>query len=226
MKEGIELKQQQYHVYLFTFPNGKHYCGFTSQKPEHRWDNGNGYKKCPLVWKAIQKYKWENVKRQIIFTTSDKEAALAKEKEVIAMMQLTNTDFGYNLHEGGRPCGNASFLTEKGRQAISEANKKKWANPEFRAYMKTKNIHKLTTEDIVKGRIAAQIAKGENWIPRNAKPVLQIDKDTNEILKEYASGGQAAKALGKTLNDASNILAVCRGKRKTAYGFKWRFKNE
>lgn len=44
---------KKYKIYLLIFPNGKQYCGYTSQTLNHRWDNGNGYKKCPLVYKAI-----------------------------------------------------------------------------------------------------------------------------------------------------------------------------
>jgi predicted GIY-YIG superfamily endonuclease len=45
-----------FSVYLFTFTNGKFYCGITSKRPERRWQKGEGYKKCPLVYKAIKKY--------------------------------------------------------------------------------------------------------------------------------------------------------------------------
>lgn len=34
-----------YTVYKHTTPSGKVYVGITKQKPEQRWDNGNGYKK-------------------------------------------------------------------------------------------------------------------------------------------------------------------------------------
>ena len=58
---------KKYKVYLFIFPNGKFYCGYTSQTLQRRWDNGNGYKKCPLVYKAIQKYGWDNITKKLIF---------------------------------------------------------------------------------------------------------------------------------------------------------------
>ena len=35
-----------YTVYCHIFPNGKRYVGITKQKPEYRWDNGNGYRNC------------------------------------------------------------------------------------------------------------------------------------------------------------------------------------
>ena len=84
------MKEKKFKVYLFTFPNGKQYCGFTSQSLSKRWNNGNGYQKCPLVWRAIQKYGWENITKTIIFSSENKELALEKEKECIAQLKLTN----------------------------------------------------------------------------------------------------------------------------------------
>ena len=45
----------------------------------------------------------------------------------------------------------------------------------------------------------------------------------------YGSALEAAKALGKITSTSkgatSHISDVCRGKRKTAYGYIWRFVN-
>lgn len=55
-----------------------------------------------------------------------------------------------------------------------------------------------------------------------SKPCYMIDKDTNEILKEFSSRNEAVRYLGITANNAAaHISAVCNGKRKTAYGYKW-----
>ncbi len=97
------MKEKIYSVYLLTFPNGKKYCGQTSQKVERRWANGQGYKKCPLVYKAIIKYGWDNVKKEIIYTTHNQSEAYAKEKDIITTLNLLNPEFGYNLDEGGKP---------------------------------------------------------------------------------------------------------------------------
>ncbi len=55
------------------------------------------------------------------------------------------------------------------------------------------------------------------------RAVLQLDKDTGDIIAEFRSIGEAARAFG---NDAynSNISRVCSGKRKTTLGYKWRYK--
>lgn len=53
------------------------------------------------------------------------------------------------------------------------------------------------------------------------KPVLQLDKDTGEVIREWESATDASLKLG--INN-SHISACCRGKRNSAGGFRWRFK--
>lgn len=55
------------------------------------------------------------------------------------------------------------------------------------------------------------------------RPVSQYDLDNNYI-QTYNSIADANRALGKASN-ASNIVQVCKGKRKQAYGYKWRYIN-
>ena len=55
--------------------------------------------------------------------------------------------------------------------------------------------------------------------------LLQIDKDTNKILKEFNSVKEALEFLGKNPK-SGDIYKVCKGQRQTAYGYKWRFKEE
>ena len=57
--------------------------------------------------------------------------------------------------------------------------------------------------------------------PGKKKAVAQLDINTLEIVAVYSSAEEAARALGKT--EGSHIGAVCNGKRKTAYGYKWSF---
>ena len=62
----------------------------------------------------------------------------------------------------------------------------------------------------------------------NNKPINQFDLNNNYIMT-YGSALEAAKALGKITSTSkgatSHISDVCRGKRKTAYGYIWKFVN-
>ena len=63
----MEIKENKWCVYTHTNKiNGKKYVGQTCQIPEKRWKNGNGYKRNPYFYNAIQKYGWDNFEHQIL----------------------------------------------------------------------------------------------------------------------------------------------------------------
>lgn len=49
-----------------------------------------------------------------------------------------------------------------------------------------------------------------------SRKIYQFDLNGN-FIKEFPSGSEAARQLG--INDNSNIIAACKGRRRTAYGF-------
>ena len=59
--------ENNYTVYMHIFPNNKRYIGITSMGVKNRWRKGKGYYKCQLIYKAIQKYGWENIKHEILY---------------------------------------------------------------------------------------------------------------------------------------------------------------
>ena len=54
--------------------------------------------------------------------------------------------------------------------------------------------------------------------------IIQLTLD-GEYITTYQSGHEAAAGIGNP-NLRSNIILVCKGKKKTAGGFKWRFKDD
>jgi len=54
-----------------------------------------------------------------------------------------------------------------------------------------------------------------------SKKVLMLNKETCEILREFESVGTATKAVN---GSQSNISACINGRKKTAYGYLWKFK--
>lgn len=54
----------------------------------------------------------------------------------------------------------------------------------------------------------------------SSKPILQYSLDGN-LIAEYESGIEAGNALGV---DGSSIQRCARGDRKTAFGYRWRYK--
>ena len=138
-----------YTVYKHTAPNGKVYIGITGQKPEYRWDKGNGYKDNPHFYSAILKYGWENIRREIVDDGLTKEQARDLEIELIAKCHATDPRYGYNnstrgdcgmlgVHQGaetqkgsnGSMCG--KHHSAETRRKLSEANKGKHLSAEHR----------------------------------------------------------------------------------------------
>ncbi|MFA5355766.1 MAG: NUMOD1 domain-containing DNA-binding protein [Candidatus Paceibacterota bacterium] len=66
------------------------------------------------------------------------------------------------------------------------------------------------------------LVEEQNSRIRKEKAVIQFDKEGN-ILNEFSSMSKAARACNLFI---SNIFAVCRGLKKTAGGFIWKYKEE
>ena len=56
-------------------------------------------------------------------------------------------------------------------------------------------------------------------------PIIQLNKETGEEIEEFKSVSEACFAIGKNYKFVSTLTDVCRGKRKSAFGYKWKFKN-
>lgn len=229
----MELSQynNKFVVYLMTFPNGKKYCGYSSNI-KRRWRNANEYKG-QRVYKAIEKYGWENIKKEILYIFDNKQEALNKEHEVIDEMRLLDSDKGYNdVPGGGEPPHGLQYVSEQGYKNM-QANGKRlaneiWNNPEKAEYSKKRmsEVDKAIALSLTPQERKERYGKHNiGRIASNAKPIYQIDSNTNEIIKEFLSAGLAAEFLGDRTYGA-NIRRVANGKGKIAYGYKWRWKDE
>ena len=90
-----------YTVYKLTSPSDKVYIGITSRSVKDRWSNGKGYKQCPAIYNAIQKYGWGNFKKEILFEDMSEIEAKNFETMMIRSFQSNDARYGYNLTEGG-----------------------------------------------------------------------------------------------------------------------------
>lgn len=56
------------------------------------------------------------------------------------------------------------------------------------------------------------------------RKVQQLDKDTSQVIAEFNSCADAARALGKDgKNGGSSIARVCRGEKISAFNYKWKY---
>lgn len=213
-----------YCVYKHTCPNDKVYIGITNQNPLRRWNSGRGYQNQKLFHRAILKYGWDNIRHEILLDDLTKEEAYQKEIELIGQYKSNQKEFGYNVSSGGQGSNNVSPSAEtrmkisialkgkntwqKGRKA-SEETKQKMSASHIGHYGWTKG-KPLTKEHREK------VAKGLS------KKVWQFSLQ-GEFIKEWESGILVERTLKIS---SGHISRSCRGQRKTAGGFIWRYAND
>lgn len=186
-------------VYIYTFPNGKKYIGQTTLSLAKRAQRGWGYHN-QLVYKAIQKYGWENIQKEIINCSTEEEMD-SLERELIIKYKTTNINFGYNVEDGGHK---NKHLSEETKQKISETHKGIPMTEE--AKKKLSEARKgMTLSEEEKIKIAKTLGQ----------PIICI-----ETQKIYDSVGLAAKKLGI---DRSSIYAALNGKCVVCLGYHWKW---
>lgn len=179
--------EKEYCVYMHIFPNGKRYIGQTKQKPEHRWQNGNGYIGCPYVYSAIKKYGWDNVKHEVIISRISREEADKWEDALIALHRTNEKKYGYNLRTGGT---SGYEYTDDVRQKMSEKQcgrkqteeTKKKRSESLLKFYSTHKVSKSTRRKI------SRINRGRKLKPLT--PELK-EKAINNILDHQFKKGHA-----------------------------------
>jgi group I intron endonuclease len=202
-------------IYKLTFPSEKSYIGQTIRDIHKRLEEHPVKPGCSAVYNAIKKYGWENVKKEW-YEVPDED--LNFYEEMLVPLLGTLAPGGYNLMEGGGATGKPS---EESKQRMSEAHtgkthtdETKKKQSEAKSGEKHPNYGKTSSEETKKKM--SEALSGEKAY--NSKRVYQYTLDGTYI-DSYGSSGEAARALGKT--DGSLIKMCARGKRPTAYGFKW-----
>lgn len=223
--------------------DGKIYIGsaknFEERRKRHLRQLRGNYHHSILFQRAFNKYGEDNFVFEILeYLEDDNDLRLKIEQEYLDKLQPFAPN-GYNISKGATNCvlygeqngmwgklgeNNPNFgrkNSEETKQKISKGNKGKKRTPEMIKHM----------SEIKKGQESP--FKGKHWDENNRKrlsdqnsvSVLQIDKDTNEIIREFKGAKEASDILKIS---ASTIGAVCKHKKhyNTAGGFKWEYKDE
>ena len=107
---------KKYMLYVHIFPNNKKYYGITCSKyPSTRWQRGRGYKTCPAVYNAIQKYGWDNIQHKILYKNLTENEAFELERKYI---EECNVDIGngYNLSKSGTLGNTGIYIDYSGKK--------------------------------------------------------------------------------------------------------------
>lgn len=204
------------YIYVITNKiNGKQYVGKTSESIQERWKrhiwdkNKRVTEKRPL-YDAMNKYGIENFEIKQLEECSIENSS---EREIYWIEKLNSFKEGYNATYGGdgKVLYDYKLIAEK---YLELQNQTKVANffhcdsdTVLRA-LKNEKVKILTSKEVS--------------INQNSKKVAMIDLKTGETIKVFDSVAQAALSLGNK-NKNSHIIHVCKGQRKSAYGYKWSY---
>lgn len=196
--------------------NGKIYIGKTLKTVQERWkEHCHDFKrerceKRPL-YSAMNKYGIENF---FIEEIEQCEANILSEREKYWIEYYNSFKYGYNATTGG---DGRSYLDYDLILSLWQEGKT------------AKEIAKILNHDEYSVRLALDIKgitsekRQERSIILRSKSVAKLDLNTDEILEVFPSQMEAYRSLGK--QQSGHISQVCNGKRKTAYGYKWKWLN-
>ena len=214
MKEKIEMIG---YIYKITNSiNQKSYIGKTVQTIEKRWKehikDSRKYVNRPL-YRAFNKYGIENFSIDLIEEVDIRELS---NKEIYWIEYYHTYSNGYNATLGGD--GKILYDYDLIAQLIQNGLTSKEISKEIGCSLDI--IH------LVANKYNLSI-NSVNLFTQKSKKVQQYDK-YGILINEFNSYAEAARWLednnyvtGNLNGVRSHIGDVCKGKRKTAYGFKW-----
>lgn len=239
---------KKYCVYMHRNKiNGKKYIGITCQKPNRRWQNGNGYK-TKYFFNAIQKYGWGNFEHIILQNNLSFEDAKQLEVKYIAEFHTCIYDdecYGYNATFGGDGCKGYKHSEEtklkfrnrvmseetklKISKAVSKANKGRVVSEETKKKISEKTTGRIASKE-TREKIS-NIQKGrrltDEWKQNISKQHLENLRYNCKRIVQKDRFTNMTVQIYPSISEArrktgiTNISACARGIQKTAGGYIW-----
>lgn len=192
--------------------NGKSYIGKTEYSVERRWkqhirESKKIERQSRALYRAIQKYGIDNFECITLKETNDPNT-----DEINYIQKFNTYHNGYNETLGG---DGASYL-ELPEQEVCQFY---LSIKNLKATSKKYNCDPSTIKKILYKYNISLFDSSTVMQASASQAVAQIDPITNKIIKIFPSVAEAEKATG----NSKHIGSVCKGKRKTAKGFKWKY---
>lgn len=195
--------------------NDKVYIGKTEKTVEQRFKEHCRTSYRPEVGKrplyaAMNKYGIEHFKVETIEETNNPE-----EREQFWIKKYNSYgSTGYNATKGGDGTRYSDYnlivsLWKQGLSGREISKKLGYDHATVRAALQDSGI---SSEE-----------RHKQGFSKISKQVSMIDPETDKVLKTFSSITEALIFLGKNKSGTSHISQVCKGNRKIAYGYKWRY---
>lgn len=199
--------------------NGKVYIGKTMFSIEERWKQHcrerirNRCEKRPL-YNAMNKYGVENF---IIEQIEECSEEILSDREIYWINYFDSFKNGYNATCGG----DGKYFVDY-RLVIKTYSQIK----NIRKTAQMLNVHPSTVRNILKAKNIEITSSAEVNKSFNGKNVYMFSMDGKYIMS-FISLSDAVryvlKSSTKTKGEETHISAVCKGRRKSAYGYKWSY---
>lgn len=165
-----------------------------------------------MIYKAALKYGWGTFSHVILCKTT-KERACLLEQSLIKLYK--SRGLSYNIGLGGE--GAESFSDETKEKLKQYAPWIKGKHHTEKAKKKISRADKGHDNGMYGKHVSDYVKKLIS--DKFSKPVLQLDLNNN-IINRFSSASEAERYLN---GRGSHIGCCCLGKRKTAYGYKWKY---
>lgn len=193
-------------IYIITnLLNNKHYIGSSKDLKKRLRDHRNSLIKNKHENKRLQhsfnKYGIDVFTFEVL-EYHTVEYMVSMEQYWMNMLNTPNRKFGFNIRPVAQ--GGKGFSKEE--------------HPQYGTHRSLETKEKLRKAHTDKKRKEQQ---KRNSAIGHYKPILQIDKDTDKVVREFES----VKAATEFFNGGQGtITKVLKNPKYTAYGFKWKYK--
>lgn len=212
------------YIYVITNDvNGKQYVGKTDWTIEKRFKEHikdktkRSFEKRPL-YDAMNKYGIEHFSIKQLEQCND---FIVNEREIYWINKLDTYKNGYNATLGGdgKILYDYQEIVNKYLELKNQKETAKYFNCDVNTIKRACDVYHIQCLPV-----------GQTTKEKFGKKVQMLDKNTFKVLKTFISLGDAGRFLTfdkiertKLSTVTAHISEAARGKRKTAYGYKWKF---
>jgi len=208
------MKEKIYQVYCTTNKvNGMKYIGSHSRGIETYLGSGVD------ITKAIKEYGKENFSKILLAEVDSYNLMRELEEYWCKYFNVSSNPLFYNkTNKGvGSPLG---WVMDENVRKVKNLKQRGKSKHTSSSKLKISNAHKGLDRFGNKGKNLSPTHR-EKAARNRYKPILQYSLQS-EFIREWDSATTVSSLKGW---NRANIHDCCRGKQKTSYGYKWKYKN-